>query len=61
MSFFLSVFKQLFILIPLVYFLPHLLGGDVAAIWWAFPISDMIAFVICVILLRRGVRQLGIK
>jgi Na+-driven multidrug efflux pump len=61
MSFFLSVFKQLFILVPLVYFLPRLLDGGVASIWWAFPISDIIAFVVCVLLLKRGVRQLAVS
>lgn len=58
MSFFLSVFKPLLILIPLIYFLPHLLGSDISLLWWIFPISDTIATVICFLMLRNSVKKL---
>ncbi|MCL2559493.1 MAG: MATE family efflux transporter [Turicibacter sp.] len=58
MSFFLSVFKPLFILVPLVYLLPRYLDADVSSVWWAFPISDVVATVICLLILRRAVKQM---
>jgi len=57
-SFFLSVFKSLLILIPLVYFLPYVLDGDVLALWWIFPISDVLATIVCLFLLGRDVKKL---
>jgi len=58
MSFFLSVFKPLLILIPLVYLIPKILGeNDITAIWWSFPISDALATVICLSILWRNVKQ----
>jgi len=61
MSFFLSVFKPLIILIPLVYLMPKLLGDDVSIVWWAFPISDVLATVICIFILRKNVKSLTTK
>ena len=61
MSFFLSVFKPLLILIPLIYFLPSILGSDVASLWWIFPISDGLATLICFLMLRSGVKKLTLK
>lgn len=58
-SFFLSIFKPLLILIPLVYFLPHILENNVSALWWIFPISDLLATLICLLLLGRGIKQLA--
>lgn len=58
MSFFLSVFKPLMILTPLVYFLPKMLSGGVVAIWWAFPLADVIFTVICIFVLVRAVKNL---
>jgi len=59
MSFFLSVFKPLLILIPLVYFTPKLLGGNISAVWWSFPISDALATIICLLILWKGVKKLS--
>jgi putative MATE family efflux protein len=58
MSFFLSVFKPLIILIPLVYFLPRILNSNVASIWWAFPIADILSTVVCFLILRKNVKNL---
>lgn len=61
MSFFLSVFKPLIILIPLVYFIPKILDSGVVAIWWAFPIADVLASMICFFILRNSVKKLSLK
>ena len=61
LSFFLSVFKPLLILIPLVYLLPSVLDDSVATVWWVFPISDILATVICFLILRKGVKNLSSK
>ena len=57
MSFFLSVFKPLLILIPLVYFMPKILDDDIAAVWWSFPISDVLATIICLLILWKGTKK----
>ena len=57
-SFFLSVFKPLLLLIPLVYLLPQLFGDNVFALWWTFAIADAVASVICFFILRRDVKKL---
>jgi len=57
-SFFLSVVKPLMVLIPLVYVLPKFMSDQLTAIWWAFPISDVVFSLICVIALVRGVKKL---
>jgi len=57
-SFFLSVAKPLLILMPLVYFLPRFIDDRLAAIWWAFPVSDVIFTGICLVALVKGVKGL---
>jgi len=57
-SFFLSVFKPLLILIPLVYFLPNLLENSILVLWWIFPIADVFASIICFLMLRKSVKSL---
>ena len=46
-SIFLSISRQVIILIPLLYCLPLLWGEN--GIWFSFPISDLIAFIITII------------
>jgi len=58
-SFFLSVAKPVAILIPLVYLLPKLMNDNLTAVWWAFPIADVIFTGICVIALVKGMKSLG--
>ena len=45
-SIFLSLTRQLLILVPLIYVLPIFMGAD--GVWWSFPISDLLAFVMAV-------------
>lgn len=47
-SIFLSLIRQLLYLIPLLYFLPLLLGGD--GVWWSFPVSDILSFATAMIM-----------
>lgn len=61
MSFFLSVFKPLIVLIPLIYFIPNMLDSGVDAVWWAFPISDVIASLICFFILRNSMKKITLK
>lgn len=53
---FLTLTRQGFFLIPLIYTLPFRFGID--GIWYAFPISDLIAFVITIIFMIREYRKL---
>jgi putative MATE family efflux protein len=50
---FLTLLKQGVFLIPLAYLLPIYYG--VNGVWWAFPISDILATIITVIVLKREV------
>lgn len=59
-SIFLSLTRQLLFLVPLVYLLPLKLG--IEGVWYSFPISDALAFIITGILilnLMRKFRKLG--
>lgn len=53
---FLSLSRQLMILVPLLCFLPFLLGAD--GVWWSFPISDTLATLIAVVMVIPVVRKL---
>lgn len=57
-SFFLSVFKPLLILIPLVYFLPYIVENNILILWWVFPIADALATAICFFMLRSSVKSI---
>ncbi|WP_340820396.1 MATE family efflux transporter [Methanolobus sp. WCC4] len=50
-SFFLSMCRQIFFLIPLVILLPHYF--DLTGVWMAFPISDMLAALLSLFLVWR--------
>ena len=59
-SIFLSLTRQLLFLVPLVYLLPLRLG--IEGVWYSFPISDAVSFVITGILilnLMQKFRKLG--
>lgn len=47
----LSMARQVLFLIPLVLILPHFFGLGVTGVWLAFPISDLLAFVLSSFLL----------
>jgi len=53
---FLSMLRQVILLIPLYYILPHFFG--IEGIWYSIPISDGIAFIITMLVLYLGLRSL---
>lgn len=55
-SVFLSLSRQLLILVPLIYLLPLWLGAD--GVWWAFPISDFASFILAGIMGLSLIRKL---
>lgn len=54
-SIFLSLSRQLLILVPLIYTLPLFIGER--GVWYAFPISDIAALVIAAILISRTLKE----
>lgn len=56
-SIFLSLVRQLLILVPCVYLLPSFLGAD--GIWYSFPISDAIASIITLAMIIALFRKFG--
>ena len=54
---FLSLLRQVLILIPLVLFLPYFYG--LLGIWTAFPISDILAAIITLVLYRKDIKRLS--
>jgi len=56
-SIFLSLVRQLIILVPLLYFLPVFFGGD--GVWWSFPISDLAACVIALVMRRNLLNKIN--
>jgi len=54
-SIFLSLIRQLLYLIPLLYLMPVLFGGD--GVWWSFPISDALAFFTALIMRQNLVKK----
>ncbi len=55
-SMLISFFRQLVILLPAAYLLAR--TGQLAAVWWAFPIAEIFSFVLCCFFLRSVVRRL---
>ncbi|BDS11620.1 MATE family efflux transporter [Aureispira anguillae] len=53
----LTLTKQGFFLIPLVYILPKFWG--IYGIWYAFPIADILSTIVTFVFLRRAYRSLG--
>ena len=51
----LSSVKVYLLLLPLILLVPSLLGTD--AIWYAFPLADLIVFILVVVLVRRYFRR----
>lgn len=45
-----SVCRQLVVLVPIAYLFS--LSGNVAAVWWSYPIAELVSAVLCVIFLR---------
>lgn len=51
LSLIMSVLRQLVVLLPAAYLLSSCFGLD--AVWWAFPIAEMISMTFCAAMLRR--------
>ena len=47
-SMFVSIARQLVVLVPVAYLLS--LTGDVTAVWWAFPIAEVMSVAVCMVL-----------
>ena len=45
-----SVVRQLFVLLPVAFLLSRVGGLD--WVWWAFPIAELVAVVLCTVFLR---------
>jgi putative MATE family efflux protein len=58
-SFILSLSRQIFFFLPLVFFLPHYWGLD--GIWFTFPISDILSVILTAILFIPAIRKLRKK
>lgn len=56
LAFIFSVLRQILLFIPLLIILPRYLGFD--GIWWTYPISDVLAMVITLIVLKRELNKL---
>ena len=50
-----SVVRQLVVLLPVAYGLSCIHGLD--TVWWAFPIAELVALLMCTVFLRRIYRQ----
>jgi Na+-driven multidrug efflux pump len=50
-----SLFRQLLVLLPAAYLLS--LSGDLNAVWWAFPIAEMVSLTTTLILFARIYRR----
>ena len=55
-SIILSLSRQVLMLLPLLYILPLFLGEN--GIWYSFPIADILAFIITIIILRPTLNKL---
>jgi putative MATE family efflux protein len=58
-SIFLSLIRQVIVLIPLIYILPHFL--ELNGVWFSGPISDFIASLVTAIMLFRELSHLDLK
>ena len=54
----LSIFKQLFLIIPLIWLLPNLFKDSLTGIWAAYPISEALAFLVTGLFLIRALQTL---
>ena len=54
-SLIISLIRQLVVLLPAAWLLS--LTGRVAAVWWAFPIAEIIAVLLCIFFLRKTLKK----
>jgi Na+-driven multidrug efflux pump len=56
-SMIISILRQLLILLPAAWILARL-TGDVKAVWWCFPIAEIVALVFCLLYYRKCDREM---
>ena len=57
LSIFLSLTRQLIFIVPILYILPRIFADNpVEGVWWAFPTSDIMAFVLSMVVLYVNVK-----
>ena len=56
---FLSLVRQIISLLPLLIILPYFMGVD--GIMFAFPLADLVAFIVSVIVLRREMKKIPLE
>ena len=54
-SMFVSIARQLVVLVPVAWLLSR--TGNLNAVWWSFPIAEVMSFTLSVIFLRRTVKS----
>ncbi|ECV3106951.1 MATE family efflux transporter [Listeria monocytogenes] len=55
-SFIISLMRQIICLVPLLLILPHFFGLD--GIWYAFPLADLGAFTVCLVIMSKTWRRI---
>ena len=55
-SLLMSLMRQLIVLLPVAWILSEL--GGLSAIWWSFPIAEIVSLTLCLILFRRVDRDI---
>lgn len=55
LSLIVSVVRQLLVLLPTAYILSR--AGGLNFVWWAFPIAEIFAFILCMLFLRKIFRE----
>lgn len=58
-SLYISVVRQLVVLLPIAYLLSQI--GTLESVWWAFPISEIVALILSIFFLRHTLRKLHWK
>lgn len=53
---FLSLTRQLLFIVPALLILPRLMADPVEGVWWAYPVSDVFAFLLTAMMLWRQVK-----
>jgi putative MATE family efflux protein len=56
LSMFVSIARQLVVLLPAAWFLSHFWGLDM--VWWAFPIAELVSIMMSAVFLRHSIRQI---
>lgn len=55
-SLIMSLCRQLIVLLPAAYLLSR--TGSISAVWWAFPIAELVSLTICLLLFRKVDREM---